>query len=73
MNNEYMLELIEAVKSKVKEDVKLCATIIGTMAGSEEAYEVFGSEKEAFKTATKYVNESETFEEALDKFYRDIL
>ena len=72
MSNSYMDELITAVKNKAKNDAKLCAIIIGTMAGSEEAYEIFGSEEKAFKMATKYVNESETFEEALDKFEKEI-
>ena len=73
MANEYMPELILAVKNKVKEDVRLCAAIIGTMAGSKEAKNVFGTTEKAFKAATKYVKECNTFKEALDKFEKDIV
>ena len=73
MKNDYVEELILAVKNKAENDAKLCTYIICTMAGSEEAYNTFGSTKKAFEVATKYVNECDSFGDALEKFKNEIL
>lgn len=67
----YMDNLIKECRKKGYSEMEL--DILGIMSGSAEAHYVYGSSQKAFEQATKFVKESSSPEEAIEKFSKTIL
>lgn len=66
----YMDALIDACREKGYTDVDI--QVIGTVAGCEESYNVYGSTQKAFEAATEFIKQSSSADEAISKFVKTI-